>query len=502
MYSKSTPGTNDKFENAVVIGAGIGGLTAACLLARQGTRVTLFERNDISGGKMGQIEHSGFRFDTGPSLFTMPEVLEHLFTYCGEKLQDYITYEPLHPVCRYFFQDGHQFDSFHDRAQAVAEITKFSPEDAVKYGDFLDYASAIYARTAGVFLFHPLQKWRDLLQMPLSDALRIDAFSTVSDRVDSYFSSGYLRQFFKRFTTYNGSSPYQAPATLNVISHVELVKGGYYVNGGMYQIAGALTKLAVSLGVDIRYGSSVDQILTDNGNAVGVSVGGRVFQSDLVISNADANESYLKLLPKADLSVRRRTSIDKLEPSCSGFVILLGCRKKWDQLAHHSIFFSADYEGEFEDIFRQKRLPKNPTIYVANTSVTDASHAPEGGSNLFVMVNAPYLSGDHNPSDTAGDYTSFVIDELERRGLDGLRQSIAVQEVLHAGDFYERYRSNRGSIYGTSSNTMFSAFLRPRNRSPYVGNLWLVGGSTHPGGGIPLCVLSAFHACGVSVPTS
>jgi len=481
-------------KSAVVIGAGIGGLAAASLLAAKGFSVDVHEQNEHPGGKMQQFTRSGYRFDTGPSLLTMPFILEKLFSDCGEDLADYLTLTELSPLCRYFYRDRVRFDNYSDRDKTVAEIEKFSEHDAKAYGSFLDYSESLYQKTADAFLFNPLYDLSDLKKLNLLDFLGIDAFSTVSDKVNSYFESSYLRQFFKRFTTYNGSSPYRAPATLNVIPHVELNQGGYYVKGGLYGIAEALHALAKSKGVTFHFESRVERIEASNKRVYGITLSdGSYVKSDILFANSDATDTILNLLPAEATSGKKRKKQAKLEPSCSGFVMLLGCSRTWSQLKHHNILFSENYREEFNDIFSKKRLPADPTIYVANTSYSDPSHAPEGGSNLFVLVNAPYDNG-QDWDLLQRMYSETIIQTLEGEGMDGLEESIEVQEVITPKNFLKRYGSNRGSIYGTSSNNKFSAFIRPRNKLRYLRNLYLVGGSTHPGGGIPLVVQSAFNA--------
>lgn len=500
MYHKSMAQPNSIYENAVVIGAGIGGLAAACLLAADGVTVTVLEKNERIGGKMNQFEAQGYRFDTGPSLLTMPGVLTQLFAYCGKDVADYLEFSSLSPVCRYQYPDGTVFNAYDDLDKTCREIRHFAPEDEQPYRDFLAHTKTLYERTADVFLFHPLQNAGDLLQMPIMDAFKIDALTTVSKKVDQFFSSGYLRQFFKRFATYNGSSPYMAPGTINVIPHVEMNMGGYYVKGGLYRVAEAMYALAESMGVKFCTCQDVKQIVVQQGKVTGVTTVSNSYTADLVVSNADAYESYLTLLDSKHSSLISRKIMEYAEPSCSGFVLMLGCNRRWeDVLVHHNIFFSNDYPAEFDDIFKHKRLPEDPTIYIANTSTSDPSHAPHNGSNLFILVNAPYLHSSQDWPAITSVYADKLIQLLEKRGLSGLRESIEVQETINPMDFYQRYRSNKGSIYGTSSNSKMAAFLRPRNRHAALENLWMVGGSTHPGGGIPLALLSAFHACGVPV---
>ncbi len=479
-----------------VIGSGIGGLSAACELAKDGHDVTVYEKNAMPGGKLGELVIDGFRFDTGPSLFTMPFVAEELFGYCGFKLQDFLHLQPLTPLCRYTYADGTVFDSFEDRDEAVSAIKELSDPDSRAYSAFLDHASTLYSRTAQSFIFNPLADVRDLRSLRWWDMLRIDAFTTVSDRIDRTFESDYMRMFFKRFTTYNGSNPWQAPATLNVIPHVELNQGGYYVKGGLYRIAEALVKMADMLGVKFHYQALVQQIGHQSGQAKYLLVDGSIVEHDLIVSNSDATHTYTKLISDEVISAQKKAHLASVEPSCSGFVLLLGIDRTYDQLVHHNIFFSSDYRREFDDIFKRGKLPTDPTIYVANTSYSDPNHAPSGGSNLFILVNAPWVREHSEISEADVEaYAEKIMLNLAGHGLRGLKASVQVQKVLSPSDFQSLWLSNRGSIYGTSSNHRLAAFLRPRNRSPFLRNLYLVGGSTHPGGGIPLVMLSARHAC-------
>lgn len=480
--------------NISIIGAGIGGLSCACLLAAKEHSVTLFEKNSTFGGKMNMVESDGFRFDTGPSLLTMPHILEKLLEACGEKLSDHLTLVPLSPICRYNYQDGMGFDCFDDRLKTREEINKIAPEDSEAYSKFLDYSETIYNKTADAFIYNPLYEFSDFKNLDLFSFFGIDAFANVSDRVDSYFKSSYLRKFFKRFTTYNGSSPFLAPATLNVIPHVELNQGGFYIDGGMYKIAETLFKLAKSLGVEFKFDSEINEIQVIDGRAKALISDGITYNSDLIVANSDSTETVVHLLSNTSITGKKKEAAKSIEPSCSGFVLLLGVNQKYHHLVHHNIFFSEDYEKEFKQIFNQKVMPDDPTIYVANTSFSNPEHAPENSSNLFVLINAPYLSTAYSWDDHKEKYAHFIIQELEKRGLQDLSKYIIYQETITPKDFYSQYLSNKGSIYGTSSNNKFSAFIRPRNKSKEINRLYFVGGSTHPGGGIPLVIQSAFNA--------
>ncbi len=479
-----------------VIGAGLGGISAAAMLASQGHRVDLFEQNENIGGKMQEIREAGFRFDTGPSLLTMPFLLEQVFERCGKSASDYLEWVQPEPICRYQFPDGAVFHNYHDPARNREELMRIAPEDVEAWDDFLNYGFDLYRRTAETFLFNPLQDLRDMQLRDIPDFLRIDAFSTVSKRVDDYFSSPRLRQLFKRFPTYNGSSPYLAPATLNVIPYVEIRLGGYYIRGGMYNLARALVKLAEDSGVRIHTGIPVDMIVPDPGRKrtiSGIMINGKQYEADAVVANSDATATYMSLLPRNALSPLKKRKISRIEPSCSGFVVLLGLNRSYPQLRHHNIFFSENYEEEFRAIFELREPPQDPTVYVTNTSVTDPHDAPPECSNLFMLVNAPYTANGQLWHEWMETYTDHIILTMEARGLEGLRDAIVVRKVITPPDFERLYGSNKGSIYGTSSNNRNAAFLRPRNKSPWYDNLFLCGGSTHPGGGIPLVMQSAMN---------
>ena len=251
--------------------------------------------------------------------------------------------------------------------------------------------------------------------------------------------------------------------------------------------------MALSLGVTISYNSKVDRIHVLNECIKGIeTANGKLMECDLVVANSNASETILNLIDDQSIPQKRKEKTSDLEPSCSGFVMLLGIDRVYDQLIHHNIFFSSNYQHEFRQIFKEKVMPEDPTIYIANTSFSDPDHAPDGSSNLFVMVNAPYLSESYDWN--SDDYSDKVISDLESRGLNDLSKHIKYRSSITPKDFYEKYLSNKGSIYGTSSNDKFSAFVRPRNKSKEIEGLYFVGGSTHPGGGIPLVIQSAINA--------
>ena len=478
-------------KEIIIIGAGIGGLSAAIRLAKEGFSVRILEKNKNVGGKVNLVEANGYRFDTGASLLTMRHVLDDLFNFAERNIEDYLTILPLDPICRYVWSDGTRFDASSDLQKTETEIEKLEPKDAKNFRNFLADAKKKYEIAEKTFLAHSLNDLPKLLRPKyLKDLLAISSLKTLDKHNKSYFQSPKLQQLFNRFATYNGSSPYQTPATFALVPYVEFGLGAWYVKGGMYEIPKALEKLATELGVIIYTESNVEKIEIENGRAVGVRVGGEVFGSDFVVANSDAVETYRNLIDKKARQSFSDKKIEATEPSCSGFVLLLGTKKRFPQLAHHNIFFSDDYKAEFNAIFKEKRPAQNPTIYVCATSRTDETQSPDGHENLFVLINAPYTNKATVWEEEKKPYRNSIIKKLEDFGLDGLDDSIDFEQIITPEDFERKYRANKGSIYGISSNGIFSAFMRPPNKAKDTRNLYFVGGATHPGGGIPLVLLS------------
>lgn len=475
----------------------MGGLAAACRLARAGFDVTVLEKNRRVGGKVNFVEAGGFKFDTGASLVTMKHVFEDLFDFCGRSIKDYLEFERLDPICRYFWTDGTRFDARETLAETRAGIERLAPEDTAGFEKFLADARRKYEIAEKTFLARSLNELPGLLRPKyLPDLLKISTLTTLDRHTARYFSSPKLRQLFNRYATYNGSSPYKTPATFALIPFVEFGLGAWYVRGGIYKIPAALEKLATGLGVEFKFNSPVEEILVENQRAEGVRLsGGEVLDGDIIVCNADAVEVYRNLIKRSERKIYTDKKLAKIEPSCSGFVLLLGTDRKFDRLAHHNIFFSADYRAEFKAIFEEKRPAAAPTIYICATSRTDETQAPAGGENLFVLINAPYTSGRTVWEKEREDYRELIIKMLEGFGLEGLEKSIRFEQLITPADFEQKYRANRGSIYGVSSNGILSAFMRVPNMARDIRNLYFVGGTTHPGGGMPLVLLSGKMAC-------
>ena len=481
-------------EPVVIIGGGIGGLSAAIRLAVAEQRVILFEQNSAVGGKMGEIRVDGFRWDTGPSVITMRHVLEDLFAAAGRRLEDYLTLIPVEPLTRYFYPDGTVLDATRDLSRMAEQIARLDERDVEGYLAYLAYAARLHRITGPVFIYDRPPTPRSLLRVSPGDTRHVDAWRSMDAAIRGFVRSPHLRQLLGRFATYVGASPYRAPATLNVIAHVELTGGVWYPRGGIYAIARALERLARECGVEIHTGCGVEQIIVQQGVVQGVKLAsGQTVPARAVIANVDVATVYEHLLPATAALRASRRRLANAETSCSGFILLLGVDGLHPQLAHHNIFFSSDYPREFDDIFRRGQPPDDPTLYVAITSKTDAEDAPAGSENWFVLVNAPALGPAFDWRSRAAAYRDQVLARLADRGLD-VRQRIRSERMLTPLDLETLTGARRGALYGLSSNNPLAAFRRPHNRARDVRGLYFAGGTTHPGGGVPMVTLSGAAA--------
>ena len=479
-----------KNKRVAIIGGGLGALSGAIRLAQLGFSVQLFEKNPKIGGKVNEVILGGYRFDTGASLLTMPFVIDELFDFAGFKRSDYLDFVPIDPICRYFFPDGSVMDASADKAKMKTAIAQLSPNDVGAYERFLKYTERIHDLTSEIFMFTPIHEFGKLIRPRYFRTLfrlhQIDPFRTVHQSVSRFFSDPRLIQLFDRYATYNGSDPFQAPATLNIIPYIEYGLGGYYIKGGIYRLVDALEMVARERGVQIQTSATVERICRIGKRVSGVQVNGETIEADYVLCGTDAVVAHHELM---DGQQHRRESLNQLEPSLSGMVFLWGIKGRHPALAHHNIIFSSDYKTEFRQIFKYQQVPDEPTIYIAITSKADAAHAPADGENWFVLLNMPYLAPGQVWEKEKIRMRKVVLDRLKQLDFN-IADQIEMEQIYTPEDFSELYASNQGSIYGVSSNSRTTAFKRLPNRSRLLKGLYFAGGSVHPGGGIPLVMLS------------
>ncbi|NDD81563.1 MAG: phytoene desaturase [Verrucomicrobia bacterium] len=466
-------------KRAIVVGGGIGGLATALRLRKAGAQVVLLEKNGTVGGKVAERRAAGFRWDLGPSLFTMPQILDRLFSDLGEKREEYLTLEPLSPTCRYRWADGYQFDE--------NEFFWSRPDSA----RLLRHAEGLYNLSAPAFLESaPSEILGKILNPRLLPLLRhlpaMSPFQSLASASRRFYKDPHLQQFLQRFATYNGSDPELTPATFAVIPYVQARYGGWFIRGGIRRLAEALLTLAQKHGVAIR---TKAEVATIEPHRVTLE-NGYHFPADLIFHNGDVLRAYQQTIlhPGARAMAEK---IAKPQRAISGFVVLLGVKGKDSSLGHHNIFFSDNYPLEFRQLFREKIPAENPTIYLCLSSRSQPGDAPADHDNYFLLVNAPAEAEGIDWAEESPAYTDRIIRILDEKFLPGLSKRVVHKEWFSPGDFETRDAVVGGSLYGWASHGMVSSFLRPPIRSPLLKNLYFVGGTTHPGGGLPLVLLSA-----------
>ena len=485
------PPTNG-LKKTAVIGAGVAGLAAAVRLAATGHSVTVFESSGTFGGKMQQFElPGGYRFDAGPSLFTLPALADDVFRAAGRNPADYLRYERLDPITEYFFADGTRLTAWADEAKFAAEVAAKLDTSAAAVTQFLARSGAAYAATEGTFLRKSLHKASTYFSRETLRAVAalpaLGLTGTMHARHAKAFGADpRLVQLFDRYATYNGSDPYQAPATLSLIPHLEHGLGAYYPVGGIYAIAQGLHRLAEELGVEFRFAEPVQEILTANGRVTGLRTEHGAYTFGRVVSNMDVVPTYRHLLPHEPAPERTLAQ----PRSSSALIFYWGIAAEFPELDLHNIFFSADYKAEFDAIFQQKTVADDVTVYVNVTSKKTPTDAPPGHENWFVMVNVPHDQGQDWPA-LAQRTRAAVLRRLHRALGCDVAPLIRAERLWTPPGIAADTSSFGGALYGSSSNNALAAFLRHPNFSGRVRGLYFCGGSVHPGGGIPLCLLSA-----------
>ena len=474
----------------IIVGSGVAGLASAIRLAASGHLVEVYEAASGPGGKLSSFEINGFRFDRGPSLFTLPSLVEDLFRLSGKPMKDYFEFEKLNESCRYFYEDGKELIASSNIRQLADEVQeKFGLSAGVLLQHF-NRSAFFYKTLAPVFLEVSLHRPRHLLRKETFIALcrmpLLGLFSTMNNYNEKKLRNKYMVKFFNRYATYNGSDPFSAPATLHIIPHLEHNIGTFFPRGGMYSITKALHQLALDLGVKFHFNSRVDEIRIENNRAVGIRLGSELISSDLVVSNVDIYYSYKNLLSK--LSPPKR--LLNQPKSSSALVFYWGIKKSFPRLGLHNILFSSDYRKEFETIREGKTVFEDPTIYINITSKNNPSDAPSGKENWFVMVNVPNHRG-QDWETIQKQVRSNLLHRLSQTLGEDISILIEAESIWNPPQIEASTGSFAGALYGNSSNNRMAAFLRHANFSKKIKALYFCGGSVHPGGGIPLCLQGA-----------
>lgn len=477
-------------KKAIIIGSGIAGLATAIRLKAKGYQVEVFEQNTYTGGKLTAFQQGDFRFDAGPSLFTSPQSVDELFELLGENPKEQFQYIKLPVVCHYFYDDG----TF---IQAHATPNEFAKEIETKLGvhhskvtSYLKNSAFVYQTTSPVFLEQSLHKVKNFINFKTLKGVLLmpwlGIFSRFNAHNQRWLAHPKLVQLFNRYATYNGSNPYECPGVMTAIPHLEFNQGAFFPKKGMHDISQSLYRLAKKHGVVFHFNQKVEQIIVQQRAATGILSNGKQHLADVVVSNMDAWGTFRNLLkdqhqPEKTLNQPR---------SSSALIFYWGINHYFDALDMHNIFFSKDYEQEFHSIFKDNTVSEDPTVYINITSKHKPDDAPKAQQNWFVMVNVPPNNG-QNWDQLIAQTRAAVLSKLSRHLGKDIESLIINESILDPRSIESKTASYQGSLYGTSSNNRYAAFLRQANFSKKISKLYFCGGSVHPGGGIPLCLLSA-----------
>ena len=476
-------------KKAVIIGSGIAGIAAAIRLRTKGYEVTVYEKNNYPGGKLTVVKKNGFRFDAGPSVFTLPELVLELFELAGKNPNDYFQYVRHSVSSNYFWKDGSQFSAPGNKDQFIEKASKEFGIDQRKLERYFQQSERKYNVTRPVFLERSLHQsknyWSKLYLRSYHKLLSIGILKSLHRANSSALQDSKLVQVMDKFACYNGSSPVQTSGVMTLMPHIEITIGTYFPVNGMHGITTSLIQLCKDLGIEIHLNTEVSSILTEGKKVNGIQAGEKQILADLVVSNSDVYFTHKQLLKS-----KKPPKAIQCERSSSVVVFYWGINSEFPQLDLHNMFFSNEYSEEFDAIFQRKVLSKDPSIYVHKSCKIVPSDAPPGKENWFVMLMVP-----SEPSIIDDDFIAKLraktIERLSQQLGTEIEPLIEVEEMLTPQLIQDKTYSYKGALHGTSSNSLFSAFLRHSNFSKSYKNLFFVGGSSHPGGGIPLCLLSA-----------
>lgn len=486
-------------KKVVVVGAGLGGISAALSLHGEGYEVEVLEKNERIGGKLNVREIDGFGFDLGPSIFTLPQFFEQLFERVGRTMKDYVELQSVSPHWRNFFEDGLTLDLDDDEEVMRGELAKLAGDPEKHWGElqsFLQYAREQYEIIdQGYFAKGPDTVWEMIRATGLRRLLfKVDHRRSMAGSIEEHFSDENLRRVFEYFIKYVGSSALASPGYMNMMPIIQFDYGLWYVRGGMYNLARGLGRLMDELGITVRLNADVASINKEGKRVSGVSLqDGTTIPADYVVCNMEVLPAYKRLLSEPPAFMNR---LKRFAPACSGLVLHLGTDRVYDQLAHHNFFYSQNQSKHFRSVFEQGRLPDDPTIYLVAPTRSDPSKAPQGCDNLKILPHIPPIDPENPLSHE--DYLALkdrVIDKLERMGLTDLRRHTIVEDLLTPPDLERMYNSNRGSIYGVVTDWKLNRGFKAPKQSSRYRNLFFTGGSVNPGGGMPMAILCGQRVC-------
>jgi phytoene desaturase len=487
-----------------IIGGGLGGLAAACTLAARGHAVTLMEASSWLGGKACTWESHGFRFDMGPTILTIPDVLRRIFAEAGRELDDYVDMVRLDPQWRCFYDDGSVLDLIEDVNAMTKNLDAYAPGSGNGYRRFHKLSERLHRISDSYYFWKPIGGLADMIDPKagfspkiLSDVMAMGMGRSVAGTVRKFVPDARVAQMLDHFTQYVGSSPYGSPAILCGIASMQTSQGIWYPLGGTRAVPEALVKLGAELGVEYHTETVVKSITTSGKRVTGVTTAdGETHFFDAVVSNMDAVRTHRELLGIENQAVQKRFDRRrKYEPACSGVVLYLGLNRAYDHLLHHDFVFSRDPHEEFDFIYAKGEPAPDPTCYLASTTRTEPGTAPPGGDALYVLVHTPYLRPHHDWKRLFPEYRRTILNKLKTTGkMPDIESRIVVEHHLTPQDIHDRYRVLNGAIYGLASHGKWLGAFKPGNRSKDLQGLYLAGGAAHPGPGMPMVLMSGWIA--------
>ncbi len=477
-------------KKVIVIGSGIAGLAVSIRLKIKGYDVEVYEKNENVGGKLSDFYIDNYRHDFGPKLFTMPDLIEDIFKDAGVNIDDYFKYDKLDIACKYFWDDGYTFNAYSDNKRFTNEIRKKFNKEENRVKRYISRSKKKFNLVKKIFLEKSLHRVSTFLSLDAFKAiiniLQLNIFTTLNSLNKRYFRDKKLIQIFNRFATYNGSSPYLTSGIMSIIQHLEHDLGVYMPKKGISDISYSLFNLAKDMGVKFHFNSEIDQILIKNKSVIGVMVNNISHKANIIISNMDVSLTYDRLLK----GYNKPFFIKNYQPSSSAVVFYWNMNITFANLNVHNIIFSKDQEKEFDYIFNKKSIYNDPTVYICSTSKIVKEDAPDRCENWFILINSPFDDG-QDWEIIKKELRNNIIKKINSTLKVDIENNIIKEKILTPVDIETETLSKFGSLYGSSSNSLQSAFVRHPNFSKNINNLYFCGGSVHPGGGIPLCLNSA-----------